>query len=136
MISVIYGRKGSGKTKKLVDMANLEVAEVKGDIVYIDDDSRCIYDLKHEIRFVNCCDYKIDNANKLFGFVCGMMAQDYDITSIYIDGIKNVLEKGISDLKWFFDDLDVITAEYNIHVYMVISGNEDQLPEFMKAYIR
>lgn len=135
MISVIYGKKGSGKSKKLVDMANLEVADSKGDIVYIDDDSRCIYDLKHEIRFVNCCDYIINNASKLYGFICGMMAQDYDISSIYIDGIKEILEKGISNLKWFFDELERITEEYNIRVLMVISGNDDQLPDFMKKYI-
>ena len=102
MISVIYGKKGSGKSKKLVDMANTEVAEVKGDIVFIDDDSRAMYDLKHEIRFVNCVDYGIRNADKLYGFIAGMMAQDYDITSIYIDGIKNILEKGITNLNWFF----------------------------------
>jgi len=135
MISVIYGIKGSGKSKKLVDMANMELADAKGDIVYIDDDSRCIYDLKHEIRFVNCCDYTINNADKLYGFISGMMAQDYDISSIYIDGIKEVLEKGISGLNRFFDELDHITAEYNISVYMVISGNDDQLPDFMKKYI-
>jgi hypothetical protein len=136
MISVIYGRKGSGKSKKLVDMANHEVSGVKGDIVYIDDDSRCIYDLKHEIRFVNCCDYGIANADMLYGFIVGMMAQDYDITSIYIDGIKKILEKGISDLKWFFEELNKITTEYNIHVHMVISGDEEQLPDFMKQYIQ
>ena len=135
MISVIYGKKGSGKSKKLVDMANHEVAESKGDIVFIDDDSRAIYDLKHEIRFVNCVDYTIDNADKLYGFISGMMAQDYDISSIYIDGIKNILEKGISNLNKFFKELDQITTEYNINVYMVISGNEDQLPDFMKKYI-
>jgi energy-coupling factor transporter ATP-binding protein EcfA2 len=135
MISVIYGKKGSGKSKKLVDMANAEVAEAKGDIVFIDDDSRAIYDLKHEIRFVNCIDYLINNADKLYGFISGMMAQDYDISSIYIDGIKNILEKGISTLKGFFADLDRITAEYNISVIMVISGNDDQLPDFIKQYI-
>ncbi len=135
MISVIYGKRGSGKSKKLVDMANHEVAESKGDIVFIDDDSRAIYDLKHEIRFVNCVDYTIDNADKLYGFISGMMAQDYDISSIYIDGIKNILEKGISNLNKFFKELDQITTEYNINVYMVISGNEDQLPEFMKKYV-
>lgn len=135
MIQVIYGKKGSGKTKRLVDMANAEVNTAKGDIVYIDDDSRCMYDLRHEVRFVNCCDYGIDNQDKLYGFISGMMAQDYDISSIYIDGIKNILEKGIKNLNGFFNELDKITGENDISVYMVISGNEDQLPEFMKKYI-
>ena len=136
MIQIIYGKKGSGKSKKLVDIANEELKTAKGDLVYIDDDSRCIYDLKHEIRFVNCCDYGIDNADKLFGFIAGMMAQDYDISCIYIDGIKEVLEKGIQKLKDFFTNLDKITDQNNINVLMVISGDEDQLPEFMAKYVQ
>jgi len=136
MIQIIYGRKGCGKSKKLVDLANEEIASAKGDIVFIDDDSRAIYDLRHEIRFVNCCDYGIDNTDKLYGFISGMMAQDYDISSIYIDSIKNVFEKGKGEkVQEFFDNLDRICHQNEIRVLMVLSGNDDQLPEFLKKYI-
>lgn len=136
MIQIIYGRKGSGKSKKLVDMANEELAGAKGDIVFIDDDSRAMYDLRHEIRFVNCCDYSIDSTEKLYGFISGMMAQDYDISSIYIDSIKNVFEKG-RDEKYqeFFTSLEKIAGANEIRVLMVLSGNEDQTPEYLKKYI-
>ena len=64
MIHVIYGKKGSGKSKRLLDMANAEVEKAAGNIVYLDDNNRCMYDLKYQIRFINTSDYSIDNTDK------------------------------------------------------------------------
>ena len=53
MVQILAGGKGEGKTKKLIDMANIAMKDAKGHIVYIDDDSRHVYDLQHDIRFVD-----------------------------------------------------------------------------------
>ena len=131
MIHVIYGKKGSGKSKRLLDMANAEVEKATGNIVYLDDNNRCMYDLKHEIRFINTSDYSIDNTDKLYGFVCGILSRDFDISSVYIDGLKKIvgkeenLEKLIKKLDKVFD---------GINAYIVISGSEDA-PEYLKKYV-
>ena len=131
MIHVIYGKKGSGKSKKLLDMANAEVEKATGNIVYLDDNNRCMYDLKHEIRFINTSDYSIDNTDKLYGFVCGILSRDFDISSVYIDGLKKIvskeehLEKLIKKLDKVFD---------GINAYIVISGSEDA-PEYLEKYV-
>jgi len=131
MIHVIYGKKGSGKSKRLLDMANAEVEKATGNIVYLDDNNRCMYDLKHEIRFINTSDYSIDNTDKLYGFVCGILSRDFDISTVYIDGLKKIvgkeenLEKLIKKLDKVFD---------GINAYIVISGSEDA-PEYLKKYV-
>ena len=131
MIHVIYGKKGSGKSKKLLDMANAEVEKAAGNIVYLDDNNRCMYDLKHQIRFINTSDYSIDNTDKLYGFVCGILSRDFDISTVYIDGLKKIvgkeenLEKLIKKLDKVFD---------GINAYIVISGSED-VPEYLKKYV-
>lgn len=131
MIHVIYGKKGSGKSKRLLDMANAEVEKATGNIVYLDDNNRCMYDLKHEIRFINTSDYSIDNTDKLYGFVCGILSRDFDISTVYIDGLKKIvgkeenLEKLIKKLDKVFD---------GINAYIVISGSED-VPEYLKKYV-
>lgn len=91
MIQLIMGKKGSGKSKQVVDMANKLVNEAEGDIVFIDDDNRYMLDLRHEIRFVNSSEYNVDGVNKFYGFVCGMISQDFDISHIFIDGLKNMV---------------------------------------------
>ena len=37
MIQVIHGKKGSGKTKRILDQANEAIKEHKGDVIFIDD---------------------------------------------------------------------------------------------------
>ena len=61
MIQVIHGKKGSGKTKRILDQANEAIKEHKGDVIFIDDDNRYMYDLRHEVRFVNASEYGSDS---------------------------------------------------------------------------
>ena len=52
MIQILAGEKGEGKTKRLIDMANEAGKTSNGHVVFIDDDSRHMYDLHYNIRFV------------------------------------------------------------------------------------
>ena len=79
MIQLIYAKKGSGKTKRLIDRANAELNSTKGDVVFIDDDKRYMYDVAHQARFVDVKDFGIDSGDALYGMLCGMVSQNYDI---------------------------------------------------------
>lgn len=132
MIRLIYGKKGSGKSKKLLDMANTEVETAAGNIVYIDDNNRCMYDLKHEIRFINTADYWINNADMLYGFVCGILSGDFDISAIYIDGLKKLIKNESKELAQLLSQFDDLFAD--IDAYIVVSGNEPA-PDYLEKYI-
>ena len=54
MNKIIYGAKGTGKTKKIIDTANLDAQNSHGDVVFLADTNRYMYDLKYKVRFVNC----------------------------------------------------------------------------------
>lgn len=132
MIQLIYGKKGSGKSKQLLDKANAEVNSAKGNIVYLDDNNRCMYDLKHEIRFINIADYHVDNPDKLYGFVCGILSRDFDISSVYIDGLKKMVKFDSDELKVLLENFDRLFSDIN--AYLVVSGSEE-VPEYMGKYI-
>jgi len=132
MIQLIYGKKASGKSKKLLDMANEEAVDAQGNIVYIDDNNRCMYDLKHEIRFVNITEYDIRSVNSLYGFICGMIAGDFDIHSFYIDGLKKILYNDDADIEELLNRLDSVLKDKS--AFMIYSGEED-VPEYLKKYI-
>ena len=85
MIQVIDGKKGSGKTKRILDMANHMVDTQHGDVVFVDDDNRYMFDLRHEVRFVNAGEYGIRSADMFFGFLAGMLATNFDVKVIFID---------------------------------------------------
>lgn len=113
-------------------MANTEVDKAHGNIVYLDDNNRCMYDLKHQIRFINTSEYSISNTDQLYGFVCGILSRDFDISSIYIDGLKKMAKYDSDDLKMLIERLDSIFKDIN--AYIVVSG-EDDTPEYLAKYI-
>lgn len=90
MIQVIYDTKGSGKTKRLIDLANETSKEEHGDVLFIDDDNRYIFDLRHEIRFINACRLWRAQRPMFYGFICGLLAQNFDIRVLFVDAFLNL----------------------------------------------
>ena len=85
MITLILGRKGSGKTKRLIDMCNAATAESKGSVVFIEKDSSLTYDISRQARLAVAEDYQISGYDAFYGFIAGMCASNYDITDIFVD---------------------------------------------------
>ena len=132
MIKVIYGEKGMGKTKILIDTANKLSSESSGDVVFIDDSTQLMYDLKHEIRFVNMTDFPGMDPSSFFGFLCGILSQDYDIDGIFVDGLNYIVKKKANELGDFFEKLGVVEKKTGIKFYITINGKNDDIPSFLK----
>ena len=136
MIQVILGGKGSGKTIKLIDEANNAVQTERGNIIYIDHNNRHIHDLKREVRLVNAAEYAIDSPDAFYGLLCGMLSANFDITLIVIDGFMKIIDAAIkpADLKSFFEKADALLAKNNVRMVIGISGNPQDMPEFITRY--
>ena len=78
MIQIIAGKKGSGKTKRLIAQTNEAVNVKHGSILFIDDDKDYLYDVRHQVRFVDASEYGINDPDMFYGFICGIAAQDFD----------------------------------------------------------
>lgn len=134
MIQVIYGKKGSGKTKRILDMANQAVEEQHGDVVFVDDDNRYMFDLRHQVRFVNAGEYGIHSAGMFYGFLCGMMAQNFDMKIVFVDAFLKLVKTDINEMAWFFEQLEQHSKEHGVDFVLSISEDEENLPEFVKKY--
>ena len=135
MIRVIMGKKGSGKTKKIIDAANEAVKSSTGELVFIDDDNRYMYDLRHEIRFVNATEYDVSSPDTFMGFICGILAGNYDMKQLFIDGFLRLVKSEMADLEPFFVKLEDITHRHGVDVVISASAKDDTVPEFLKKYI-
>jgi thymidine kinase len=118
LIQVIYGPKGTGKTKAMVESANRMSNECKGTVVFIDNSNERIYDLKHKIRFTNVSEYPVKNIDSLTGFVCGILSQDYDAEYIYIDSLSYILGDDIERLEEFFNAIEKLTMPQCVKKYL------------------
>ena len=135
MIKVWYGEKGTGKTKALVQTVNDMIQECDGDVVFIDHNSERMYDLKHQIRYVNTSDFKIDNCSSFAGFISGIVSADYDIDAIFVDGLNYITKTDKLNYKLFFDVIGDLEEKFNIDFYISMSGEASDLPDYLKVYI-
>jgi len=127
MVKLIAGKEGTGKTKKIIQLANAQVEEKKGNIVFIDDDQRHMYELKHEMRFLSMDEFLINTPEEFYGFLSGIISNDYDIEAIYIDGIFKFVDLKMADTTDYIHKLKRLTDKYELKIVMTMSCDVDEL---------
>ena len=135
MIKVVYGAKGTGKTKQMIDAANEAVKSAKGHLVFITDTKRGMYDLEREVRFIDVSDFDVAGEAALCGFIKGVIAGNHDNEFIYIDGVMRIAGKKASELGAFFYMLDKVATENNLTITVSISAAREELPDFIAKYL-
>ena len=135
MIQLIYAKKGSGKTKRLIDLANAELNSTYGDVVFIDDDKRYMYDVAHQARFVDVKDFGIDSGDALYGMLCGMVSQNYDIEAVFIDAFLKIVKLDVEELKELIGKIEALSEKNGFKAVIIISADPAQAPDFLKQYI-
>ena len=135
MVKVICGPKGSGKTKRIIAAANEAVAVAKGNLIFITDTKRYMYDLKREIRFIDTSDYSIAGEDALRGVIKGVIAGGYDNEYVYVDGIARIAGKAIKDMAQFFYMMEKVAQMRDLKLYITCSCAEEELPDFAKKYL-
>ena len=135
MIEIICGEKGTGKTKRIISLANGISEQAKGSMVFIDDDNSYMYDLGYSIRFINVTDYALNDPDMFLGFLCGLCASDFDLEYVFVDRFENVIKADLGDLKAFFDQLETLAKQHSLHIILSVSKGQEVLPDFMGPYV-
>ena len=135
MIKVIYGAKGTGKTKMMIDLANEQVKEAKGHLIFITDSKRGMYDLEREVRFIDTSEYDIAGETALCGFIKGVIAGNNDNEYVYIDGVVRIAGKPVQELATFFYMLDKVAKNNNMVITVSVSATKEELPDFVTKYL-
>lgn len=133
MVTLIAGEKGSGKTKDIVKRANDSLESTKGNLIFIDDDNRAMYDLHHDIRFINLSEFPVKSACEFLGFICGLISNNYDIEHIYIDGIMNTVKMTQDELVEWFTRVDDVSNAFEID-FTVTLNYDVAIPEALHQY--
>ena len=136
MIQILAGEKGQGKTKRLIDMANEASKTIDGNVVFIDDDNRHMYDLHYGIRFVETSQYKICDYEVFIGFIYVILSQNGDIQKIFVDGLNNIIESlNSEDVENLCEILERISNSYNVDFALIYSAPLSAVPDQVRKYI-
>lgn len=132
MINLITGKKGTGKTKILVDMIKEADANATGNVVCIERGMKLTYDIPHKVRLVDAEEYGITSYDAFYGFVAGMLAGNYDIQEIFVDGILKIGGREYAELSKMLEKLAMIAK--NVKITFTVSADDDELPASVKAF--
>lgn len=135
MVNLIIGKKGTGKTKRIIKLAQDALHQATGQVVFIDDDKRCMSELNYKIRFINTNDFALKTADDLYGFLAGMIAGNYDTQKMFIDGLYKITDLTDATLDCFIAKLDEICKKHDVDVYISISTVSDNISEFSRKFI-
>ncbi|MCR4693893.1 MAG: twitching motility protein PilT [Pseudobutyrivibrio sp.] len=136
MVEIISGEKGKGKTKYLLEKVNNDVKKSDGSIVFIDKNTKHMYELDPKIRLINMSDYPIDTTDEFLGFLSGVLSQDSDIQEVFLDSFLTIsLADTTEGLSAAIEKLNKICSLYSVKFVLSVSKNENDLPECAKGKI-
>lgn len=136
MVRVIMGVKGTGKTKKMIELINSAVHSENGNVVCIEKGPKLTYDIHYKIRLVESSQYDMSTFDFMRGFISGLYAGNYDITHIFIDSLTKIVGVEPTDpsVENFLDWLNSFAEKNNLKFTVTISGDADLASEGVKKY--
>ena len=135
MIQVIAGKKGSGKTKRLIDLTNSTAREAVHDVIFLDDDNRYMFDVDHKVRFINAADYQINSTDMFIGFVCGILSSNFDLGTVFIDAFLKLCRTDIAGSQPVVAELEKLSAKNSVDFVLSLSADPEELPDFLRQYL-
>ena len=135
MVQLVMGLKGSGKTKRLIEMVNAALKEESGSVVVIEKDKKLTFDIPYQARLVFASDYSIGTVEFFKGLLSGLHAGNYDITHIFIDNFVKMMP-GVTeqDIEEFLSWLEAFSKKENVNFTVSMTLNPDEVSEKIKSY--
>ena len=136
MINVIIGEKGTGKTARLIDAVHTAEKAATGSVVFVNKGKRHVLDLSHNVRLVDTEEYRVATNDAFYGFVCGILSQNYDIAHIFIDSITKIVNDDMVALESFLDKINVVAEQNNAEIQIILSMNPADASDGIKKYVK
>ena len=135
MVQLIVGRKGKGKTKCLLDKVNSEVRNILGNVVFLDKNTKHMYELNNKVRMIVVPEFMVETPEEFIGFTSGIISQDRDLQQVYLDSFLSISGIGENDMTETVNKLDKLSEKFGIDFILSVSKDEDELPESVRSKI-
>ena len=130
MVYLLTGQKGSGKTQKMIELANQKAKACDGNVVFIKNSHNDTYSVSFDIRAICMDDFpSIRNIDEYTGFIYGMISCNSDIEVIFIDGILKQTSVSLENIPRFVDRLSNISKKHNVDFYVSVSADREGLKD-------
>ena len=135
MLKIFAGLKGSGKTKHLIELVNSAQSTTNGNVVCIEMGTKLIHEINSATRLINIADYGVDDWQKLYRFVCGVLATNYDLTDLIIDSALKICKNDMDGFEEFAGKVKPLLDSQNVNFVMTASVEVEKIPDSLKPYL-
>ena len=136
MLNVIIGEKGTGKTAKLIEAVHIAEKSASGSVVFVNKGKRHVLDLSHNVRLIDTEEYGLTNYQEFYGFLCGILSQNYDIAHIFIDSITKIVDDNMDEFEKFLDRINSVAEASDAEIQIILSMNPDNASAGIKKYVK
>ncbi len=133
MVTLIIGKKGSGKTKKLINLAAEAVENSKGNVVVVEKGLKLTYDVSHKARLIDTEQYGITGYDAFFGFLSGICAGNYDVTDVLVDSTLKIGGQDFTAFSEFIEKINTLATQSDTKFTFLVSADEKELPASLDA---
>jgi hypothetical protein len=136
MVKVIMGKRGSGKTKQVIELVNTAVNVEKGNVVCVEKGQNLRFNLKYSAKLIDISEYNMElSYDGLYAYICGLYSGNYDITHIFIDSLYKITgEDDDSKAGAFLEKLEKFSENSGVKVTITISDDIEAADESIKKF--
>ena len=135
MLKIVYGVRGTGKSRRMCSGANQRLEAARGTVVFIDKDTDHMYDLNREVRFINASEYGVVGMDMLMGFVAGIAARDFDLDALFINSFAKLAAAPVNEQQKIIAFLDELSQKSGVDIMIAVNGGDLPCPDFMQKYL-
>ena len=135
MIKLIIGKKGSGKTKTLIELVNTALNSTKGSVVCIEKGDKLKFDIKYQCRLIDTEEYLVSDGQSLYGFIAGILASNHDVTDIFVDSALKICQNDFASFDVFLNELESLAGKSDVNFVITSSLDPEEASNTVKKFI-
>lgn len=135
MIKLIVGKKGSGKTKTLIDLVNAALSSTNGSVVCIEKGDKLNFAINYQCRLIDTDEYLVTDGQSLYGFIAGILASNHDVTDIFIDSALKICQNDAASFDTFLNELESLVKTHEINCVITSSLAVEEASDTVKKFI-
>ncbi|MCD7774346.1 MAG: type IV pilus twitching motility protein PilT [Clostridiales bacterium] len=129
MITLLTGPKGSGKTKKLIELVDEAFKVSDGHVICVEKKDVLRYSVKPNIRLVSADHYDVSGFDAFYGLLAGLCAGDHDITDILVDATLRIGTRDYEELADFLTKVNALSADADTKFVFTVSTETENIPQ-------
>jgi len=135
MIKLIVGKKGSGKTKTLIDLVNAALGTSNGSVVCIEKGNKLNFEINYKCRLIDTDEYLVTDGQSLYGFIAGILASNHDVTDLFIDSALKICQNDAASFDVFLSELEALLKTNDINCVITSSVAVEEASDTVKKFI-